>query len=301
MNYKESLSDKVESLEGAITCNPNAQDIETSRITAEIPVDINALGEEPVRRCEVVDTKRAERGERVAALCEENRERLDDLGGELVDAKHEPAVIHSPILFLPYEVTAEIFDWHMLMHQSVKTMLLVCKQWTIVAYSRPRLWSRIAFINCRCHEVILQGALRYDTVHYLRSVLSRTKASPLQVELCVGGYCDVTKKNLSPESIANHEEAIGLILDNKILRKCTHFVLGCPDACYTFPGWLTMVENTTILPLLPSLYIGLWFASYFGCAIFRSFIKFSPSLRHIRIIHDTRDHEDYDLGVWQSI
>jgi hypothetical protein len=182
MENIEPLSDEAEVLSGAITCELNAQDVEASRIAAEIQVEIDALEKELARHYGFIMAKHAEREKRIAAVREEGRGRLEELRRKLADVKHELAVIHSPILILPYEITAEIFNWCMLMGGNLKTMPLVCKRWTTVAYSSPRLWSRIAVIDRR-PDRFLQGALICDTVTYLRSVLSRSQASPLQVEL----------------------------------------------------------------------------------------------------------------------
>ncbi len=303
MNNVEPLFDKVEVVEGAITCERSAPEVDTSRIPAEIPVDIDASEEETVRRHEVIAAKRAERWGRVAAVCEEEeRGPPEGLRRKLADAKHELAVIHSPILILPHEITAEIFNWYMLMGGNSEAMLLVCKRWTTVAYSSPRLWSRIVVIDS-LHNVVIQGAHVCVTVDYLRSVLSRSQASPLQVELSTGGIPDLGAPKYPPQSssirygpqaAANRDEAFSLILNNKILRRCTYLVLRCFHAAFPHSGLPMVVENETILPLLSSLYIDVWQPGP-GSDFFRSLIKFSPSPRHI---HFGRYQGDLEVGVW---
>ena len=105
-----SLFDEVEILEGAIARELNAQDVFASRIAAEIKLDIDTAEKEIARNHAVISSKQAERETRVAAVREEGRGRLEDLRRKLADAKHELAVVHSPILALPYEVTTEIFN-----------------------------------------------------------------------------------------------------------------------------------------------------------------------------------------------
>jgi hypothetical protein len=301
-----NLFDEVEVLEGAITCELNAQDAEVSRIAAEIQVRIDASEKEIVRHHGVITAEYAEREKRVAAVREEGRGRLEELQKKLADAKHELAVIHSPILILPYEVTAEIFNWHMLMGGSLTTMLLVCKRWTTVAYSSPRLWSRIAVTDrspggiCR-----LQGAVICDTVNYLRSVLSRAQASTLQIQLSfsehpafyAGDDSPQSSLRYGPQASANRDQATSLILNNQILRRCTSIVLG---NIYTFvgpEGPPLVVENMTILPLLSALYIDSSLRNV-GLHLVQSLVKFSPSLRHIRCYSGNIGPLDLAVGVW---
>ena len=300
MENVESLFDEVEVLEGAIACELSAQDVVASRIAAEIQVDIDIAEKELARHYAVITSKHGEREKRVAAVREEGRGRLEELQRKLADAKHELAVIQSPILILPYEITAEIFNWHMLMGGNLKTMLLVCKRWTRVAYSSPRLWSRIVITDRGPEGVLLRGALICETVDYLRSALSRAQASPLQVELCISSYSTslgvdhLTPRSSSlrygPRADANRREAISLILNNRILPRCTHLILNHTRLS-------VVVENMTILPLLSSLYIGASLGDS-ETATIRSLINLSPSLRHIRW-HGARPRfEGLDVRVW---
>ena len=298
MENVEPLLDEVEVLEGAIACELNAQDVAAFRIAAEIQVDIDISEKELARHYAVITSKHAERENRVAVVHEEGRGRLEELRRKLADAKHTLAMIQSPILILPYEITTEIFNWHMSMGGHLKTVLLVCKQWTTVAYSSPRLWSRIAVTDGRPEEALLQGAVICDTIDYLRLVLSRAQPSPLQVELSLSGYLTLDFGKDSPQSSslrhglradANRHEAISLILNDKILTRCTYLALN-------YTGSPRVVENMTILPLLSSLYIGASMRAS-EIASIRSLINFSPSLRHIRW-HSIYPHfEDLDIHL----
>lgn len=151
-----SLSNQVKVLEGAITCELNSQDVEVSRISAEIQVDIDASEQELARLYGFIIAKREKR---TAAVREEGLGRLDEMQRGLVDVKRKLDVINAPILTLPNEITAEFFSCRVLMGGNLKTMLLVCKRWTTLAYSSPRLWSRIAVTDLDTYEIRLKGAL----------------------------------------------------------------------------------------------------------------------------------------------
>ena len=299
MENVESLFDGVEVLEAAITCELNSQDVEASRIAAEIQVDMDASEKEIAHRYDLIIAKHVEREKRVAAVREEGRGRLEELRRKLANAKHELAVIHAPILILPYEVTAEIFNWHGLMGGNLKTTLLVCKRWTAVAYSSPQIWSRIALTDLRPDEILLQGALICSTVTYLRSVLSRAQASPLQVEIHFSRYShwEFSSRSAWREAIANRDEAISLILNNQILRRCTCIALGNTSPFFEHDRPPTVIENMTILPLLSSLYISPPLDNP-GDHTARSLIKFSPSLRHIRCRNSSISPQDFGTGMW---
>ena len=99
------------------------------------------------------------------------------------EAPYEIAVVNSPTLILPYELMVEIFDWHMLMGGRRTTALLVCKRWTTVAYSSPRLWSRISVTNSPRYRRCLRGSVICTDLDHLRLVLSRSGSCPLQVAL----------------------------------------------------------------------------------------------------------------------
>ena len=318
-----SLFDGIKVLERAITYELNAQDEEAFRIAAEIQVDVDALEKERARQVDIgapenelarqskfITSKHAGRQKRIAAVREEGRGRLEELQRKLADAKHELDImldiLHSPVLMLPYEITAEIFHWNLLMGGNLKNMLLVCKRWTKVAYSSPRLWSRIAVTNRGPDEIRLQGALICSTISYLRSVLSRSQASPLQVEISLGRYSDCvipsgssqsSSFDIWPWATTNRESAISRILDNQILRRCTSIVLGNCSLPLDYDRPQRVVENMTDLPLLSSLYIGTSLSSS-DLYIVKPLIKFSPSLRHIRCRSSTIGPQDFGTEMW---
>ena len=184
----QTIQDRNSREETISSCQSSSPDfLDTSPIPYFKTMHTFGRIENPESWCgevEVLETARhAEQEKRVSALCEEGRERLEDLWRKLADAEYELAVINSPILILPYEVMAEIFNWHLLMGGTMMTILLICKRWATVAYSSPRLWSRIA-VGDRClGQLRLQGAIRCGDLDILRAVLSRARSSPLQLEL----------------------------------------------------------------------------------------------------------------------
>ena len=296
------LFDEVEVLEAAIACELNAQDADAARIVSEIQVDIDASEKEIARHHEIITTKHAEREKRVAAVREEGRERLEELQRKLADAKHELSVINSPILVLPYEATAEIFHWHMLMGGGLTSMLLVCKRWSTVAYNSPRLWSRIAVTDRSADQLRLQGAVRCGTLDHLRSVLSLAKSSPLQIEFFFSPYPLVVNRDNSshPSSLwwgfqaaSNRKEAIKIIFDGQILRRCTSLVLG--NVSFHYQGPLTI---ETVLPLLSSLHIDDTSLYDHEIHLIQSLIKVSPSLRHIRCRSSNLSPQHLGVGMW---
>ena len=96
-------------LEGATTCELSDQDVEAHFIAAFIQADLDTSAKEPARHDETATARHAEQERRDATTREEGRGRLKKSRRKLADAKHELAVIHSPTLILPYEVTAEVF------------------------------------------------------------------------------------------------------------------------------------------------------------------------------------------------
>ena len=288
-------------LEAAITYELNAQDADAGRIGSGIQVDIDASEKEIARHHETITTKHAEREKRVAAVREEGRERLEELWRNLADPKHKISVIDSPILVLPFEATAEIFNWHILMGGRLTTVLLVCKRWSTVAYNTPRLWSRIAVTDRNVDELRLQGAVICTTLDYFRSVLFRSKSSPLQIELFFRGYPLVAKVKSSHrpslcwghDASSNRQEAIKLIFNNEILRRCTFLVLGRVSL-----NCLEPLTIETVLPLLSSLHIDEITPYSHEIHLIQSLIKVSPSLRHIRCHSNNLSPQDLGVGVW---
>jgi len=99
-------------------------------------VDIDAPEKGIALHYGFITAKHAEWEKCVAGVREEGRGRLEELRRKLADAKHELDVIHSTILNLPYEVMAEMFNWHRSMGGSLTTLLLCAnggQQWRTVA------------------------------------------------------------------------------------------------------------------------------------------------------------------------
>lgn len=280
------LLDEVDVLEVAITPGLNAQNA-AGRSAIEIRADVGASKKEMARHDEVITARRAEGQKHVVAFREEGRDRVEKLRRNLADVKHELAVIKSPVLILPDEVVAEIFNWYMLMGGSLAAVLLVCKWWITVAYSSPRLWSRIAVTDRGRAQLRLQGAIRCTTLNYLHSALSHARSSPLQIELSLGSYAILDSTNnsspsssllLGPQVSSNRIEAINLIFSNHTLKRCTFLILGSSFIAPELQIPLRMVEEMTGLS---------WLVIDRGLDIkkihfVRSLIKLSPSLRHIR-------------------
>ena len=298
MENVESLFDEVEVLEAAIACELNAQDTDATRTVAEIQADIDASEKEIVRHYEIIISKHAEREMRVAAVHEEGRRRLEDLRRKLADAKHELTVINSPILILPYEITAEIFNYHMLMGGDLTNALLVCKLWASVGKSSPRLWSRIAVTNLPLNLLRLQGAVRCNNLDQLRSVLAHSQFSPLQVELSFSSYVVPFRSDDSWQSSTGRVEAVKLIFDNQILRRCTFLALGNYYLPLDYQDAPVAVEHMTILPMLSSIRIYTIDLRHTDLSLIQSLIKLSPLLRHIRCDTRSLSLQDLGVGIW---
>jgi len=192
------------------------------------------------------------------------------------------------------------------MGESLAALLLVCRQWRSVAISNPRLWSRIAVTNYDRPAIRLQGAVICHNVDYLRLVLSRSQASPLQIEF--GYNVDSTSvdgtSSSQPSTLRywrqvyeNREEAMSLIFDNEVLRRWTNIILGSFATFLTCDGWQRRVKNMTILPLLSSLDIKTD-SDDRGRHYIQSLINVSPSLRHIRGSNRGRGPDHLGAGMW---
>lgn len=261
----ESLFNKVGVLEIAITRELDAQNTDAARSVAEIQAAIDASEEENAHYSDIGAAMHAEREKRVVDVRETGWARLEELRRELADAKHELAVITSPVLLLPCEITAEVFDWHMLMGGSLTILLLVCKRWTAVAYSSPRLWSRITVTYRPHYPLRLRGAIRCSDLNHLRSVLSRSQSCPLHVELAFDEHPFPLGRDyrVPPPSFlhveqgsANRIEAIKLMLDNQSLIRCVSLALNNYYLPVELRGLLVPAENMITLSLLSSLWIG---------------------------------------------
>ena len=180
---------------------------------------------------------------------------------------------------------AQIFDWHMLMGGRWTTTLLVCKQWEMVAYSTPRLWSRISVTTLPHRPPNLRGSVLCTDLDCLRLVLSRSRSCPLQIELAylftgLSHSRDGSNTSLirGPQATANRKEAVKLILSDQLLKRCTSLVL-----VYGFLPFNHL--NTTVLPLLSSIEPVSENRRKHELLFIQSLVNLSPALRHIRCNH----------------
>ena len=276
----------------------NTQEAGAASTVAERQGNVDAL-EETVRNREVVTATHAERGRRVAAVNKAGRVRSEDLRENLEVTRYELELVNSPTLVLPSELMAETFDWHMLMDGWLTTMLLVCKRWSMVAYSSPRLWARICVINHAFHRSRrLRGSILCADLDYLRLVLSRSRSCPLQLELSISSrasphhleYSSSSLLMAEPQATANRAEVFKLILGDQVLRQCTFLVLASRFLPFEF-------QNATVLPLLSSIQFYSTPRRNRELLFIQSLVDLSPALRHIRCIRDL-SAENKGVGLW---
>ena len=287
----------AEVLETAVTGELNDQEADAARIAAEIDGNIDDLEGDSARQREVIAVAHAERGRHVAAVCKAGGARLEELRSELKGAQHGISVVDSPTLLLPNELMAEIFDWHMLMGGRLAATLLVCKWWVKVAYSSPRLWARITVTNLPFRPPYLRGSVVCTDHDYLRLVLSRSRAYPLQLELAFRfdlSLHDICRSPSSlihgPQSANNCTMAIKLILSDQILRRCTTLVLANESLPFDH-------LNTTVLPLLSSIQHHSIYIKDHELRFVQSLVNLSPALRHIRC-RGSLSTESQGVGLW---
>src|SRR5258706_782960 len=223
------------------------------------------------------------------------RARLEELPSKLEKVPNcELAVVNS---LIPWELMAEIFDWHMLMGGRWTTTLLVCKWWTMVAYNSPRLWARITLTNLPRCGPYLRGSVVCADHDYLRLVLSRSRSHPLQLELSIRmnrwphGICRSTSSlTHGLQATNNCTTAIKLILSDQILTRCTSIVL--------FIDYLPFDHlNTTVLPLLSSIQHHFGHIRDHELLFIQSLVNLSPVLQHIHCI-GSLSAENQGVWVW---
>ena len=295
-----SLLNTVEALETTVTIASelNAQEADAVCNASEIQDGIDALEKETARRRGTITAARAEQERRVVAVHEAGQGGPEGLQGELEEPPYELDVANSPTLVLPHELMAEIFDWHMLMGGRWTTSLLVCKRWTMVAYSSPRLWSRISVTNHRGGRRYLRGSVICTDLDHLRLVLSRSQSCPLQVELCFltllkpyrNGYSSNASLRPGPQATANRIKAVKLIMGDQVLRRCTGLAL--VDQFLPFD-----YQNTTVLPLLSSIRFFSAVRRDREILFIQSLVDLSPALRHIRCDYSL-SAENKGVGLW---
>src|SRR5258706_7293012 len=293
-----ALLDAVEVVEAVITGELNAQEAAATRIAPENKGCIDDSEKEMARHREASTATRAEQEQRVAAVREAGRARLEEVREKLKGVQHEVAVVHSLTLLLPYELMAEILDWHMLVGGTLAATLLVCKRWTMVAYSSPRLCVSIAVTNLLYDPRLHQVSVLCTDFDHLRLVLSRSQSCPLQVELSFQSLVSSERTNYSssasltcgPQAAANRIAAVKLMLGNQILRRCTSIILAKQFLSFPF-------QNATILPLLSSIRVRSAGMHDRELQFLQSLVSLSPALRHFRCARGLSP-ESWGVALW---
>ena len=293
-------NEQVKALEAAIASGLNAQDADIALIVSETQVDINNAEDEIGRQKQIIIAKHAERERRIAAIHDAGRPRLEELQREVADLQHKLVVIASPILALPHEVTAEIFQWHTWIGGDLLILLLVCKRWTAIAYANPRLWSRISLSKLQNGNL---GSLHCRGLNQLRLFLSRSQSSLLQIKIGDADYSRMDK--IAPTSfwhkslgLANRNEAIKLILNNEILGRCTSITFGYDPIPLDDSVHQAAVEAMTVLPLLSLISITASRLRKHELRVLHSLARCSPSLRHIRYHHWDMSPQELGAESW---
>ena len=294
-----SLFTAVKVLQTAVTGERSDQEADAACIAAEIQCNVDASEEESTRQRVTITATHAEGERRVAAICEAGRPQLEELQSKLEESQHQLAVVDYPTRLLPHELMAEVLDWHMLMGGRLATTLLVCKWWTMVAYSSPRLWARITVTDHPGGSRYLPGSVLCTDLDQLRLVLSRSRSYPLQIALSFlsdpsrrGNDSSSASLMRGPQATSNRTKAVKIALDDQILRRCTRIILAndflpCDH------------QNTTILPLLYSVQTYFVRMNDRELLLVQSLVNLSPALRHLRIrSHRSVSPEDRGVGLW---
>ena len=299
----ENVSSLFDAVEVRQITNPgelNAQEADAGCVVTESQGDMGVLEKDTAPNRETITATYAEHDRRVAVVHEAGRARTEGLWSKSDgDRYYGLTLVRPPSLILPYEVMAEIFDWHMLMDGRWTTPLLVCRQWTMVAYSSPRLWSRISVTNLPNRQRYLRGTVLCTDFDRLRLVLSRSRSCSLQLELSFQSNSNAVSRGVwisssslirGPYAAANRIKAVKLIIDDQILRRCTDLVL--ENEFLPFEHL-----NATVLPILSSIQT---FSVNLGGhehKFIQSLVNLSPALRHIRCIHSL-SAENQGVGLW---
>ena len=295
-----SFLESIDLLETAITTTEelNAHEEDDACIVVDIQSDIDALEKETTYHRDTITATHAEQDRRDAAIRGAERARPEELRRKLEEAPYELAVVNSPTLVLPSEVMGEIFDWHLLMGGRWTTTLLVCKRWTMVACSSPRLWARITVTDHPRGPRYLRGSVICTDLDHLRLVLSRSRSRPLQVEISflflAMRYRNENNSTASlmpgPQAIDNRIKAVKLILDDQILRRCTDLVLANVFLPFDY-------QNATVLPLLSSIRTYSVDRRDREILFIQSLVDLSPALQHIHCDHSL-SADNKGVGLW---
>ena len=292
-----SLLDAAQVLE-TITDELNTQEADAECNASEIQGHIDALEKETVRHRGTITATHTERERRVVAVHEEGQGGPEVLQSELEEPPYELDVVNSLTLVLPHELMAEIFNWHMLMGGRQTTPLLVCKRWTMVVYSSPRLWSRVFVTDHPRGPRYLRGSVICTDLNHIRLVLSRSQSCRLQIAISFLSdafpYLDESISSASlmhgPQATANRIEAAKLILGDQVLRRCTALILANQFLPFDY-------QNVTVLPLLSSIRTHVVGRRGRGILFIQSLVDLSPALRHIHC-HHSLSAENKGVGLW---
>ena len=282
----------------------NAQEADAACIGTGIQDNVGALEKEVANQRKVITATHAEPERHINAVAHvdeagiRGQAQLEGLPGKLEDAKeYELTEVNSLIQGMPWELMGEIFDWHMLMGGTLAATLLVCKWWTMVVYTSPRLWARITITNVPRRGRRLQSSVVCTDRDYLHLVLSRSRSHPLQLELSFVFNqlpYDTNRGTSSlihgPQAANNCTVAIKLILSDQILRRCTSLVLSNEYLPFDH-------LNTTVLPLLSSIKCFSAIRREREQLFVESLVNLSPALRHIRCC-GSLSAEDQGVGLW---
>jgi hypothetical protein len=181
----ECLQHEITECKVAIKLEEDAATKEIDGIWAATQLDIDVAREE-LRKLEArIAQMETEREARKKDIMQSAFKRTSSTRKTLADAKHELASISAPILRLPIECTAEIFQWHFEMRGVSILIASVCRRWALIARGIPRLWSRITVTDREDprQALHLMGSHECRSIPILKVFLSMAKDVPLDVEL----------------------------------------------------------------------------------------------------------------------
>lgn len=182
---QESLQREVAECKAALKLEEDAAMKQVNDIWTSTQPGIDAA-REALRTLEAtVRELEAEREARKKEIMHSAFKRTASTRMALADAKHELAAISAPILRLPIECMAEIFQWHFGMGGVSILVASVCRRWAFIARGIPRLWSRITVTDRDDPRQTLHliGSHECRSIPILRVFLSMAKDTPLDIEL----------------------------------------------------------------------------------------------------------------------
>jgi F-box-like len=181
----ESLQREVTEHKAAIKLEEYAAMKQVDDIWAATQPNIDTAREELRKLDARIAQMESEREGRKKEIMQSAFKRTAPTRKALADAKHELAAISAPILRLPVECTAEIFQWHFEIGGVSMLAASVCRRWAFIARSIPALWSRIAVTDREDPRQVLHlmGSHECRSIPILKVFLSMAKDAPLEIEL----------------------------------------------------------------------------------------------------------------------